>query len=281
MIGGLIERYRWHIFRKRFDELRMRPMLDYNHYRQQQEEGRAEGNVPSSFRFVGGFESVTDRQTLWIRSDDLTIPVSLKDAQTYLLPLQKKEGSPEILDPGDDAPEKIRWERVSSLTEGAKVFIGGLLACRNGQWSFESTKAHPLMVIFFDGDDQHLASMVKRAGRHRSDYWNFITPFSLVLGALSQIFIAVLFIPRPAFRLTVIVSFIALFIPLYPIIPPGLLFSMIFRRLTWKSRVLRINIENVRHSAVFAYILETLAWLILLTGIGLNIFILSLVLALL
>ena len=281
MIGGLFERYRWYIFRRRFDELCLRPMLDYNLYRQQQEEGRSEGNMPSAFRFFGGVESVTDRHTLWVRSDNLTIPVSLKDAATFLLPMQKKEGSIELFDPDEDAPEKIRWERVSALTEGAKVFIGGLLTCNNGRCSFVSTKNHPLMVIFFDGDDRHLAATVNRAGRHRSDYWNFITPFSLILGALSQILIAVLFIPRPAFRLTVIVSFVALFIPLYPIIPPGLLFTMIFRRLTWKSRMLRINSSNAGHSSATAYLLEILAWLILLTGIGLNILIINLVLALL
>jgi len=50
---------------------------------------------------------------------------------------------------------------------------------------------------------------------------------------------AVAFLSRPAFRLTVIVSIIALFVPLYPMIPPGLLFTVMYRRLAWRSRILR------------------------------------------
>jgi len=230
MAGALIKRYKWYIFRKRFDELRLSPMLDY---------GRYSAADHAVFRFVGGFESITDGQTLWIRGDDLTVPVSLQNAETYLLPMQKGDGIPEIFDPSDEAPEIIRWERVSALTEGAKVYVGGLLVYRDGRWSFASTKEKPLMVIFYDGPDHSLTTRAIRAGRHRGEYWNGITPYSLVIGALFQIITAVLFLSRPAFRLTVIVSLVALFVPLYPMIPPGLLFTVIYRRLAWRSRILR------------------------------------------
>ncbi|MDR0289465.1 MAG: hypothetical protein LBI06_00840 [Treponema sp.] len=237
MAGGLFKRYRWLIFRKRFDSLRLSPSLDYRQYSQI-------GEGANTFRFTGGFESVTDGQTLWIRGEDLTVPVLLKNAETYLLPMQKSTvfmegGIPEILDPGDEAPEKIRWERVSALTEGARVFVGGLLAYQDGRWSFVSTKEKPLIVIFYDGPEHSLAERAIRAGRHRGEYWNELTPYSLVIGALLQIIIAVLFLSRPAFRLTVVVSMIALFVPLYPIIPPGLLFTVVYRRLAWRSRMLR------------------------------------------
>jgi len=232
MAGALLKRYKWHIFRKRFDELRLRPILDYNRYSRQQ--GDAD-----TFRFVGGFESITDGQTLWIRGDDLTVSVSLQNAEMYLLPMQRSDGIPEILDPSDEAPEKIQWERVSAFTEGARVYVGGLLVCRNGRWSFTSSKETPLMVIFYDGPDQSLTTRAIRAGRHRGEYWNGITPYSLVIGALCQIITAVLFLSRPAFRVTVIVSLVALFVPLYPMIPPGLLFTVVYRRLAWRSRILR------------------------------------------
>ena len=237
LAGAVIRRREWRAFRRRFSELRLRPALDYRRYCQQEKNGTGE---PGIFRFVGGLESVTDRQTLWIRGDDLTVPVFLKSAETYLLPMQENAGAAGSFDPGEESPRKISWEKVSSLTEGARVFVGGLLAPIDGQWGFASTKENPLIVIFFDGSNRDLSSMVIRAGRHRGEYWNSITPFSLILGAASQILMAVSFIPRPAFRLTAIVAFIALFIPLYPIIPPGLLFSVAYRRLSWKARLLRI-----------------------------------------
>jgi len=230
--GALIKRYKWHIFRRRFDELRLSPMLNYGRYAQTEKDA-------DTFRFVGGFESVTDGQTLWIRGDDLTVPVSLQNAETYLLPMQKGDGIPEVYDPSDESPEKIRWERVSALTEGARVFVGGLLVFRDGRWSFASSKENPLMVIFYDGPDHSLTTRAIRAGRHRGEYWNGITPYALVVGALCQIITAVLFLSRPAFRVTVMVSLIALFVPLYPMIPPGLLFTVLYRRLAWRSRILR------------------------------------------
>jgi hypothetical protein len=243
MVGGLIKRYNWYMFRKRFDELRLSPILDYSRYSQIKE--------TAPFRFIGGFESVTDGHTLWIRSENLTVPVSLQKAETYLLPMQKNTSSKEnpsslgdksiseMFDPDKEAPERIHWERVSALTEGAKVYVGGLLMRKAGRWNFISTKENPLLVIFYDGSDQSLTTQAIRAGRHRGEYWNALTPYSLVIGALCLILIAVLFLSRPAFRLTVIVSIIALFIPILPIIPPGLLFTVIYRRLTWRSRVLR------------------------------------------
>jgi len=231
LAGAMVKRHKWHIFRKRFDELRLSPILDYRQYSQ---EGKDD-----TFRFVGGFESVTDGQTLWIRNEDLTVPVSLQNAEIYLLPMQKSEDISDVFDPGEETPEKIRWERVSALIEGARVFVGGLLVCQDGRRSFVSAKGKPLMVIFFDGSDHSLATRAIRAGRYRGEYWNTITPYSLVVGALCQILMAVMFLSRPAFRLTVIVSIIALFVPLYPMIPPGLLFTVMYRRLAWRSRILR------------------------------------------
>jgi hypothetical protein len=256
MAGALYKRYKWYVFRRRFDELRLSPILDYRQYAQNEDDG--------IFRFTGGFESVTDGQTLWIRSEDLTVPVSLKYAETYLLPMQKGSSSlkgvaesavssesspsqegvsegaiPEVFDPGEETPEKIRWERISALAEGAKVFVGGTLVCRDGRRSFVSTKENPLMVIFYDGPDLSLTARVIRAGRHRGEYWNGLTPYALAIGAISLIVLAVFFLFRPAYRLTVIISVFALFIPLYPILPPGLLFTVMYRRLAWRSRILR------------------------------------------
>ncbi|GHT68297.1 hypothetical protein FACS1894110_15500 [Spirochaetia bacterium] len=228
--GALINRRSWRIFRRRFNDLRLQPLLDYGIY------SRLEGGI---YRFIGGFESVTDGHTLWIRSDTLTIPVALAGAQTYMLPMQEGGFLPGAFDPGEEAPERIRWDRVSTLTEGAKVFVGGALILRDNRWTFVSTAEAPLMVIFYDGPDRSLAIRAIRAGRHQNEYWNSITPYSLVLGALSLIFIAVSFLPRPAFHRTAITAFAAAFIPLFPMVPPGLLFAVIYRRLWWRARIFR------------------------------------------
>ena len=226
--GALIKRYKWSKFRSRFNGFRLRPIMDNRAYWRME----AGGDV---FRVIGEVESVTDRQVLWVRSGGMLVPVFLKNAETYLLPMQS-EGIP---DPGDEAPEKIRWEKVSSLTEGTKVFVGGRLSHQEGRWSFVSTKDSPLMVIFYDGPDHSLAARTAWAGRHRGEYFNQATPYSLIIGALCLLFIAAFFLQRPAFRPTVIVSVVAIFLPLFPLVPPGLLFTMVYRHLAWRARILR------------------------------------------
>ena len=308
-IGAVIRRNNWYKFRKRFNELRHCPFLNYGNYWQktgENGEAVASGEAVAAdneagaadkpggvFRFSGSFESVTDGQTLWIRSEDLTVPVSLKNAESYLLSSRKNEDLPEDQDPGEMPPEKIRWEKVSTLTDGVKVFVGGPLKYLNGCRSFVSTKETPLIVIFYYCPDISLVPRVIQSSRQWNEYWNPVTPYSLVIGAIGLILTAVLYQSRPAYRLTVIVSVIALFIPLYPIIPPGLMFTGIYRRLSWRSRELRARgdlvrlglIDNIQQTSarrytITAYLLEAAAWVFLPLGIALNILFLRMILVL-
>jgi len=184
------------------------------------------------FRFTGGIESITDGHTLWVRGEDLTVPVSLEKTKCFLLPENEGEGIPE-------APEQIRWNRVSTLTEGAKVFIGGQIKTRNNRLSFCSTKEKPLTVLFYNCPDTELTGVIIRAARTRNEYWNSLTPISIAIGALALVYMAASFLGRPAFRLTVISALVAIFVPVLPVIPPGILFTVLYRRITWHARMFR------------------------------------------
>ncbi|MDR0504021.1 MAG: hypothetical protein LBH16_11960 [Treponema sp.] len=148
------------------------------------------------------------------------------------MPKHEGEAAPE-------APEQIHWNRISALNEGAKVFIGGVLKTQNDRLNFVTTREKPLMVIFYDCPDEALTDGLIRAARTRNEYWNSITPISIVIGALALIYIAASFLDRPAFRLTVISAMLALFVPVLPIFPPGLLLTVVYRRMTWHARRLR------------------------------------------
>jgi hypothetical protein len=228
--GAFVNRHHWRLFRGRFDDLRLKPFLDYAAYR------RGEGGL---YRFIGGFESVTDGHTLWIRNDELTIPVSLTGAHTYVLPMPEKDEPFGIFDPGKETPARIVWDRVTALTEGAKVFVGGPLLFRNNRLTFVSERDNPLLVIFYDGPDRSLATRTIRAGRDGNEYWNFITPYAFIAGAFSLFLMALNFLQRPAFRLTALTAFIAVFIPLFPMIPPGFALTILYKRLWWQARVFR------------------------------------------
>jgi hypothetical protein len=228
--GAFVVRQGWRLFRRRFNELSLKPLLNYA--------AASLSGDGEEYRFAGNFESVAENRILWVRSRDLTIPVDLSGAYTYVLPDTWEEG-PASFDPGEEVPERIRWEHVSALTGETRVFVGGCLALRDNRRIFVSTPKKSLLVIFYEGSDRSLAIRTIRAGRHKNEFWNFITPYAFVCGAFSQILLAASFFTRPAFRLTVITAFIALFAPLFPLIPPGIFLTIPSRRLWWKARICR------------------------------------------
>jgi len=190
------------------------------------------GDEGGVFRFTGEIESITDGKILWVRGDNLTIPVSLEKTKCFLLPIHNGDGVP-------DAPEQIHWDRISAFNEGVKVFIGGQIKMRDNRLSFFSTKEKPLMVIFYNCPDSSLTTEIIRSARTRNEYWNGITPVSLVIGAMALIYIAYSFLNRPAFRMTVITALVAIFTPIMPILPPGFLLTVLYRRMTWNARKFR------------------------------------------
>ena len=233
-------RYKWYKFRKHFNKLRLRPILNYSLFRQiTKDNSSLPQDKENSFRLFGKFESVTDGKILWIRSEDLTVPVLLKNAETYLLQMQNEKNMKKTFVTDDSVPEKIRWDKVSALIENTKVCVCGDLLYHDGQWAFASTKENPLVIFFYDGHDDDLATYATRVCRSRKEYWNPVTPYSLAIGVLCHFIIIFLFLSRPAFRLTNIVSVVSLFVPLYPILPPGFLLTMAYSRLAWRARKLR------------------------------------------
>lgn len=231
VIGAFLVRHNWRQFRNRFDNLRLSPLLNYRLY-------QTAGTGENLFRFLGGLESITDNQTLWVRNSDMTIPVDLKNAHIYLLPMTEGEflnsGSS-----GDSSPERIKLNRVTSLTEGAKVYIGGTLGIQNDRPAFLSTRDNPLLILFYDCPDRNLSIRAIQAGRHKNEYWNGFTPYSLALGAFAELMYSFNFIARPAFRLSLISAIIAMFGPLFPLIPPGIIFTNIYSRLWRQARMYR------------------------------------------
>jgi len=225
-VGAYFSRYKWRMFRRRFIELGLFPVLDYGKYSRLENAGR-------TFRFTGEIESITDTRVLWVKGKNLTIPVPLENTECFLLPKGDIESGDENL------PEKIKWDRASTLTEGVKVFIGGQVKESEGRLNFVSTKETPLIVVFYNCEDDEFSGALIRASRVRNDYLNALTPLSLFLGISSLVYTASTLIGRPLFRIAAVSATLAIFVPLFPVVPPGLLFTFIYRRLIWRSKRLR------------------------------------------
>ncbi|OHE66847.1 MAG: hypothetical protein A2001_14225 [Treponema sp. GWC1_61_84] len=240
--GAFVVRRSWRHFRRRLDDLRLSPILDY----------RASCSLDSAgsdFRFFGDFESVTDGRILWARSDNLTVPVELDRAAIYLLPAadETDDGNERAsFDMDGSPPEKIRWDRVASLSEGAKVFIGGKARDESGQVRFSSEGTEEILLILYDGNERSLISRTVKAGRQKNEYWNSSTAYAIVLGSFSELILALVYSKRPALGAASSAALAAAFIPLLPLLPPGLVMTGLYRRLWRKGRAFRTFRDLVR-----------------------------------
>ncbi len=233
VLGGFIIRRSWRRFRARFEELRLAPLLDYRSARQAVSDGR-------EFRFFGGFESVTDDKTLWVRNELCTAAIDIKDAHIYLLPLES--GARDV----DASPAKIGWDQVSALSEGAGVFIGGQVKFYGGTVRFVSSKNKPLLIILYDGSERSMLTRTVQVGRQKNEFWNPLTPVSLAAGIFVELFLALFYVYRPLYSLAFTAAMIAASIPLLPLLPPGVFFTTLYRNLWERGRYLRACRDLVR-----------------------------------
>ena len=271
LAGTALIRRGWHIFRRRFVDLSLKPILDYK-TAHCTSDCTSDLSGAIEYRFTGIFESLTDENIIWLKNDDLTVPVDLKGAKTFLLPNNPDEGT----------LEKINWNKLSILSGESKVFVGGSLVCKNNRLIFSSTPGNPLVILLYEGSDDTLVIRTIKGSRHKTRTRNTITPYSFILGAFSQAMMAVYLLNYPARRSAMITAFIALFGPFIPFIPPGVIFSLIYQRLWWYARINHAQKdisalpggqnELVKHYSRKAWVFEILSWLVFSAGIIINLF---------
>ncbi|GMO48706.1 MAG: hypothetical protein Ta2G_04790 [Termitinemataceae bacterium] len=250
LFGEILRRNKWHKFRKNFKYYTSMPFLNYEILRKVMNQ-----NENSLYRFSGGFDSITDDNVMWLQSEaNFTVPIPLKNALIYIL--------------YDDELRSIRWNKISTLTTGAKVFAGGNLLGGGG---------HPV-IIFYECSEKELEHAVLYAGRQKSEYFNPITPYSLIAGIFFLLYIAFNFYGRPAYRLTVTGAILAMFSPMFPHLPPGLLLTFLHRKLMAKANKLRL-LKDLKPSAIDErssikkiVLFESLSWFLLVAAIALNLF---------
>ena len=167
---------------------------------------------------------------MWARGDGLTVSVDMNRAQIYVVPPEDTE---------DGHLQRVTWRNFPLVLEGSKLFLGGPYCNKDSQGFFCGTKEHPLVVLLYDGNDHTLVDRVLASARQPNEYWNGITPYSIVLGVVSQLIIAASYVGRPAFRPTVLTALVAIFIPLMPLLPPGVLLTSFYRRWWRRGRLYR------------------------------------------
>lgn len=246
-IGAFIVRSKWRTFRREVIRSSFLPIVTYRTLL----ELEVTADSSSEFRFFGTLEGVQEDNTIWLRSENLALSADMTGQNLFLLPSGKQEIEGDVMEEhpsftGDEIPTSISWSRISTLSEGTKVYIAGPLRRVGGRHIFHAAPPNKLLVVFYDGENRHLLRRVIWNSRHRNEYWNQFTPVALGLGVLAEMFFTYYFLNTVQLRIPSILAIAATLVPILPFLPPGILFFLVYRWLWGRARFLRAERDLLR-----------------------------------
>jgi hypothetical protein len=197
-------------------------------------------------RHSGSAEVLQGEDRLWVRGEGATAAVLLTDARIFLLPTARTSEGPYDLEAADESLQPAAWNRLSGLSEGARVYAAGNLRIEGGLPVFFGTPGEPLLILIHDGRDGDLARRAVWAGRHRNEYWNPVTLVSLTAGFLSTGAALYDLLRPPSLSLPAALAAALAVSPVLPFLPPGLAFLSLYRRLWSRARRLRAHRDLLR-----------------------------------
>lgn len=240
--GAFYVRKNWRIFRKNLKASLLLPMAVP---RFSSEEGSL-----GLHRFLGELEAIEGDDLLWIKGAHGTITADMRNARVY-----------NMTDSGSNTelyenlypyplPKKslvhMSWNDIFSLTEGTRLFLFGDLEVHSGKYCIKSSNEMPLTVIIYNEDPFTLIPRAAWCGRHWNEFWNFLTPWSVLTGTLLLLISSVWLIQNSN---NYIVNFISLFLSLIPLIlflPPGVFMFNLYKYYWNQGRQFRAERDLIR-----------------------------------
>jgi len=237
-IGAFAVRKQWRVFRQRVLTRAGLPVLSYRDVREHEDSGSL---VIGSYRFFGALEAIEDDNIIWLRNGSLSVAVEMGDFRVYMLPTEDfgvtvDEAGGQL---PDRTPSVLRWQRMTSLTEGSKIFVAGTVVRKAGRAVFLAAMSDPLLVVMYDGPDETVVRRAIWCGRQRNEYWNQLTPLSLAGGILTLTIFAYLAIRPPLDFVSAVLASIGALLPVLPLAPPGVALFFLYRHLWKEGRYLR------------------------------------------
>ncbi|MCL2481293.1 MAG: hypothetical protein FWF38_06240 [Spirochaetaceae bacterium] len=247
-IGALIVRKQWKEFRKKLVDSAVTPIIDFHKSRQ----GGRESEYLGIFKFFGSLEAIQDKYEIWLRSSNFTVTVDMQNVKIYLIPafssLEDKndiyEKNREIII--DEMPQVLSWETFHSLSQQTDIMVCGPLFMEKGKVIFRNTTENNITFLIYDGKQESLLRRSIWVGRHRNEFWNILTPASLVAGSFSLFIIAYYLFSFPEFSFTSRFTLSLSLIPVMPLFPPGVVLFFTYRHFWKKARFLRAERDIVK-----------------------------------
>jgi len=233
LVGAFMLRAQWRRFRVRFIELRSAPILRYRDVALAAGEGN---RVVGRFRLYGLVEALEGSDRVWLRGDEVSALVDLSRSPLYAL-------SPEGNHPG--SVERLPWKSVSSLAEGTRMLAAGLLVIERGKPVFVEAPGESLIAVSHDCDDRDLATRLVEGARAANEYWTPLSRVSLSLG-LAAMSALLFFYDKTSLSTIRAMTFLVGVLPILPLVPPGLLFFLLYRSLWRRALSLRTSRDLYR-----------------------------------
>lgn len=270
--GAFVVRRRWRRFREALLATHGAKTLRYGISPEQSGAGL--------YRFFGRLEAIQADHTIWVGDHALSVMVSLDRVPVYVMPRTNAEGEGAV----EESPRVLYWKELSALVEGTDVFVGGTIVDDQGSVRFHGGPDGAPLVIIFDGPPEALFSRAMWAGRQRNEYWNHLTPISLIGGFVAELLWAVSLSGDS--RLQTLIALVMALIPILPLFPPGVVGFYWYRRLWRRARRIRahrdlslirrnvnngVTLKNAQRSlSRIATRWESAAVALLLAGIAVN-----------
>ncbi len=247
--GAFIVRSRWRSFRSALIYASRRDTAGYPEIRKSVDKGHY-GRI-GFYKFFGTLEAIQGENLIWLTDGKISIGAGMEGVNVFQLPSNPQGGEPlgkrlNIENFPEQMPGHISWKRLSTLTEGTKVFISGPLYSQNGRAVFRSDEEQKLTAVIYDGEEKDFLIRSIWTGRQRNEYWNFLTPGSLAVGALILIVLSYIFLRNPMQRLTALSSISFGIAPFLPLFPPGVVFFFLYRWLWKRGRYFRAERDLLR-----------------------------------
>jgi hypothetical protein len=247
-VGAFGVRARWRNFRKNCLEASLRPHLSISS-RHRQTEGPLEDEI---YRFSGTLDAVGNDGMLWLKSPNMTVKVDLSsEDRICFLPDQQNELTERAVEKNrellsDEVPLIQKYSQVVLLPLGTKIYLAGKIYREKNALVFRSCDSHPLFILVFKGKVSTLLRRAIWCGRQRNEYWNALTPPSIITGTLGMVllsyFLAVSGMP-PRFTVAMVLGAL---IPILIFLPPGIVFYWLYRKLWGSARSMRAERDLIR-----------------------------------
>ncbi len=238
LFGAFNVRSGWRKFREQILKASVRTELEYS-----KPDRHSEGDA-GLFWFIGNLQAIQNESTVWVSNGKLSVRAELQKVSIYILPNSQAGNDSKSIEKNqiadrDEMPRKMSWEHVYSLPQGTSFLFSGKIFIENGIPVFRNTEEEPLLALIYDGAEETLLRRSIWSGRQINEYWNSFTPVSLIAGSLSLFINAYLVFRNPALRPEALFILVMSIIPLLALMPPGILFFLIYKWLWRTGRILR------------------------------------------